>query len=202
MIVCINLLMNAIKYSKGGTVRLRALRLPPGAELPTGLEAPRVEHAAENRDEAGDRLYVEELIMLMRGVIGCTSAPGVGSAFYFVVPIAPTSAAASASAEHARPAACSAPAVEAEASSSAAPLSEAPEGPSGSAAARSPHVLLVEDNPFNREVARLMLTKNGCEVETAEDGRQAVDAFAARQAAGGPPYDCILMDCEMPVLDG
>eukprot|EP00741_Cyanophora_paradoxa_P018523 tig00021070_g17882.t1 len=47
-----------------------------------------------------------------------------------------------------------------------------------------------------------MLAKSGCEVETAEDGLQAVEAFAARQEAGRPPYDCILMDCEMPVLDG
>lgn len=57
-------------------------------------------------------------------------------------------------------------------------------------------VLVVEDNAVNQEVARAMLELLGCQVDIAADGRQAV-AATARQA-----YDLVLMDCQMPVLDG
>lgn len=58
------------------------------------------------------------------------------------------------------------------------------------------HVLLVEDNPVNREVASGMLEFLGCRVDLAEDGRQAVEAVTAHR------YDLILMDCQMPDMDG
>ena len=57
-------------------------------------------------------------------------------------------------------------------------------------------VLLVEDNPINREVAHALLSAVGLVVETAEDGAEAVDMAAAR------PYDLILMDMQMPRMDG
>lgn len=57
-------------------------------------------------------------------------------------------------------------------------------------------VLLVDDNAVNRLVAQGMLEKLGCEVESLDDGAPAV----ARVARGG--IDLVLMDCEMPVLDG
>jgi PAS domain S-box-containing protein len=57
-------------------------------------------------------------------------------------------------------------------------------------------VLLVEDNAINRTIAAYMLEKLGCTYEVAADGEQAVTA-AVR---GG--FDLILMDCQMPVLDG
>jgi signal transduction histidine kinase len=57
-------------------------------------------------------------------------------------------------------------------------------------------VLLVEDNLVNREIALAALAGFGCDVEVAEDGAAAV-ALAARTR-----YDVILMDCEMPGLDG
>ncbi len=57
-------------------------------------------------------------------------------------------------------------------------------------------VLLVEDNEVNRELAEEMLGNIGLVVETAENGQQAV-AKAKLQ-----PYDLILMDCHMPVMDG
>jgi two-component system, sensor histidine kinase and response regulator len=58
------------------------------------------------------------------------------------------------------------------------------------------NVLLVEDNPVNREVATGLLNLLGYHVDSAEDGRQACEA-----AATGA-YDVILMDCQMPVMDG
>jgi CheY-like chemotaxis protein len=57
-------------------------------------------------------------------------------------------------------------------------------------------ILLVEDNPVNREVAATMLRRRGHDVDIAENGREAVDAVAVR------PYDLVLMDIQMPVLDG
>ncbi len=57
-------------------------------------------------------------------------------------------------------------------------------------------VLLVEDNATNRKFAIRVLDKAGWEVEVAEDGRQAVDAHAR------DTFDLILMDIQMPVLDG
>jgi signal transduction histidine kinase/DNA-binding response OmpR family regulator len=57
-------------------------------------------------------------------------------------------------------------------------------------------VLLVEDNPVNREVAVAMLEQFGCEIEVAKNGLEAVQAL--EQAS----YDIVLMDCQMPVMDG
>jgi signal transduction histidine kinase/ligand-binding sensor domain-containing protein/DNA-binding response OmpR family regulator/HPt (histidine-containing phosphotransfer) domain-containing protein len=57
-------------------------------------------------------------------------------------------------------------------------------------------ILVVEDQPLNREVAIGMLTSLGLEVETAHHGQQALDIIQSRS------FDAILMDCEMPVMDG
>jgi CheY-like chemotaxis protein len=57
-------------------------------------------------------------------------------------------------------------------------------------------ILIVEDQPLNREVAIGMLTSLGLEVETAHHGQQALDILQTRS------FDVILMDCEMPVMDG
>jgi CheY-like chemotaxis protein len=58
------------------------------------------------------------------------------------------------------------------------------------------HVLVVEDQELNREVVDGMLTSFGLSVDSAEHGRQAL----AKLAAGR--YDIVLMDCQMPVMDG
>jgi signal transduction histidine kinase/DNA-binding response OmpR family regulator/HPt (histidine-containing phosphotransfer) domain-containing protein len=57
-------------------------------------------------------------------------------------------------------------------------------------------VLLVEDNPVNQQVAQAMLARLGVPVEVADDGSQAVERVRAAD------YDLILMDCQMPVMDG
>ena len=62
-------------------------------------------------------------------------------------------------------------------------------------------VLLVEDVPVNRKLAKIVLTKAGLEVDEAENGAIAVDmALAALEA--GRPYAVVLMDIQMPVMDG
>jgi two-component system sensor histidine kinase/response regulator len=58
-------------------------------------------------------------------------------------------------------------------------------------------VLLVEDNPINRQVATEILQAVGLQVETACDGQQALDQLAQR-----PPFDVVLMDVQMPEMDG
>jgi CheY-like chemotaxis protein/HPt (histidine-containing phosphotransfer) domain-containing protein len=57
-------------------------------------------------------------------------------------------------------------------------------------------ILLAEDSAINRLVAVHQLHKLGCEVENVENGQQAVDATATMQ------FDLVLMDCQMPVMDG
>ena len=58
------------------------------------------------------------------------------------------------------------------------------------------HVLLVEDNAVNRQVAQRLLSLIGISYEIAENGKEALDAIAARA------FDGVLMDCQMPVMDG
>jgi two-component system, sensor histidine kinase and response regulator len=70
--------------------------------------------------------------------------------------------------------------------------------PATAAAARAfvPKILLVEDNPVNREVAVGMLESLGCVAHTAENG------WLALEAMNNDAYDAVLMDCQMPVMDG
>ncbi len=60
----------------------------------------------------------------------------------------------------------------------------------------SARVLLAEDNKANQRVSKAMLEKIGAEVDIAEDGQQVLTLLAEK------PYDLILMDCQMPVMDG
>ncbi|MDO5787033.1 MAG: response regulator [Phascolarctobacterium sp.] len=60
-------------------------------------------------------------------------------------------------------------------------------------------LLLVEDNELNREIACMILCKYGFDLETAENGQEAVEMVAA--AAPGY-YDLVLMDIQMPIMDG
>ena len=58
------------------------------------------------------------------------------------------------------------------------------------------HVLLAEDHPTNRMVVELILGSSGVEVTSVEDGAKAVDRFKSQR------FDAVIMDIQMPVMDG
>jgi CheY-like chemotaxis protein len=114
-----------------------------------------------------------EMIEMMGGTIDARSAPGQGSTFWFDV--------------------------ELEAPAAAEALSESSaEARRASASPRldSPLVLLAEDSPVNQIVARRALERCGCSVEVVGTGTEALRALAAGH------YDAVLMDCQMPEMDG
>ncbi len=78
---------------------------------------------------------------------------------------------------------------------------EGGQGPVGeAAAAQAPsrhRILLVEDNPTNRKVIEALLRKRGYQVQSVENGLQAINAVT-----GGVAADLVLMDCQMPVMSG
>ena len=67
------------------------------------------------------------------------------------------------------------------------------------AALQGKHILLVEDNKLNQEIAQTILTEAGFVIDTADDGTVAVEKL--RQSAAGR-YDLVLMDIQMPLMDG
>lgn len=78
-------------------------------------------------------------------------------------------------------------------------LVEEPEKLVGSGQFQGKKVLLVEDNELNLEIASAILQEEGLVVDTARDGVEAVNRMAA---AGADDYDLILMDVQMPQMDG
>ena len=112
-----------------------------------------------------------QLVELMGGTIGLESAEGRGSRFWFAVPFQPVAAPAP---THRVP----------------EPHLADPETP------LTGRVLLVEDHPVNRHFAFLLLKRLGVEVETANDGIEALDRLERSD------FDAILMDVQMPRMDG
>jgi signal transduction histidine kinase/CheY-like chemotaxis protein len=90
-----------------------------------------------------------------------------------------------------------APAASTGAGSSGQAVRPAPPRPvAGGDAAVGGHVLLVEDNAVNRQVAQRLLSLVGVSFDIAENGRQAVERLTEGR------YDAVLMDCQMPIMDG
>ncbi len=181
-----NLLGNAIKFTASGGVSLMARRLGYGMRIAvrdTGVGIPRDKQAkvfeafaqadgSITRRFGGTGLGLSissRLVRLMGGLIGVESDPGVGSEFYFLLPISEPKAP-----EH-------------EVRASAAPAT---------AEQRALRILLAEDNPINQKLAVTLLSRAGHRVEVVADG------LAAVRAAQAGSYDVVLMDMQMPELDG
>jgi CheY-like chemotaxis protein len=120
------------------------------------------------------------LVTRMGGMIGVDSTPGLGSTFWISLPL-----------RVAEPA--PAPSPDVDATLADALLSSPPDG---AAARPTGRVLMVEDNAVNRTVCGAMLERLGLDFDEAVDG---VEALA--KAVDGH-YDLVLMDCQMPQLDG
>lgn len=115
---------------------------------------------------------VARLADLMGGEVGASSIPGQGSRFWFRIPAA----------RQAR-------------TGTRAPT-ERPQ-PALQTLALSAPVLVAEDNEVNREIIGLLLANLGATVEFAKDGQAAIDAVAS-----GQKFSIVLMDAQMPVVDG
>ncbi len=182
--VLTNLVSNAVKFTDQGEVvidvalgadgmtRLRVADTGIGFDV---AETNRIFGRFQQADTSFTRRFggsglglaiSRELVELMGGVLSCDSLPGVGSRFWFDLPLV----------AHQAPSEIETPEV-----------SEPPAG--------RPRILVADDHPTNRKIVELMLA-DFAEIFTAEDGRQAVDAFKTIE------LDLILMDMQMPVMDG
>lgn len=197
--VLINLLINAIKFTEHGSVEMRVAADDGKLHFSVrdsgiGMDAEvlsRLFQPFSQADESITRkfggtglglLISRELIEAMGGGIQVESAPGAGTCFWFWIPFT-----------EAAPAASPPPA----AASQAALISAAPANPAPDLPTLLPgKLLLVDDNLVNQKLASAMLQRLGLAHDIACDGQQAVEMSAAH------PYDLVLMDMEMPVLDG
>ncbi len=126
------------------------------------------------------------LAQALGGTITVTSQHGQGSTFSATVATGPVDPAFILHADHATPPPIVVPA--------APPTPPAPPTLAG-------HVLLAEDGPDNQRLITFILQKAGLTVDLAEDGQHALDQIT-RARDQHQPYDAVLMDIQMPQLDG
>jgi PAS domain S-box-containing protein len=190
-----NLLSNAVRFTDRGMVELRVALARATAETVTmtfsvqdtgigispeaqsRLFAPFAQaDATITRRYGGTGLglsIVKSLVNLLGGSVQLKSTPGVGSEFTVVLEFALASAPASEAAQPNRP-------------------------ELGEQRLANVRILVVDDSEINLEVTRRILELNGAKVTLAHNGREAFELLRAR--ADG--YDVVLMDVQMPVLDG
>ena len=189
-----NLIGNALKFTAHGSVGL-AVAMTDGllrfrvSDSGEGIPPDAIErifdafeqgpsNTAPARSGAGLGLTISRrLARAMGGDVTCRSAPGVGTTFEFTIAFRPTPRT---------------PTPRPSLSEELAAAGEATAEP----AVRPGRVLVVEDNEVNALVVRGMLEQMGVNAELAVDGQKAL----ARM--GQTSYDLVLMDCQMPVLDG
>lgn len=198
--VLLNYANNAVKFTERGKIVIRAgVAHMQGDEMElrfevsdTGIgiadeQRERLFRSFEQADSSITRKYggtglglaiSKRLAEIMGGTVGVESTPGRGSRFWFTCRVG----------QSPRARALAAPgAIEATGECAA---------PGAAASLAGARVLLVEDNELNREVAAALLREVGAEVDFAEDGAQALQCLQAQT------YQLVLMDLQMPVMDG
>jgi signal transduction histidine kinase/ActR/RegA family two-component response regulator/HPt (histidine-containing phosphotransfer) domain-containing protein len=198
--VLVNLIGNAIKFTEQGRIAIEVGRRPQKASE-NGLVLFQVNDTGIGiADDIQNRLFQKfsqadgsitrrfggtglglsiskELVELMGGEIGVLSSPGRGSRFWFAVPLAATDGKALRSRDFPVDHLAAAPGI-------------------GESAMECRRILLVDDNAVNRKIAMVLLSQAGHAVTAASDGREALDA------AQSDDFDLVLMDVQMPVMDG
>lgn len=206
--VLLNLLGNAVKFTENGRIDLRGSVVEETDDAllvrfevrDTGIGiAP--EHLGNlfNAFEQGDcsttrrfggtglgLALTRHLAELMGGKVGAQSELGLGSTFWFTVRLAPAQQPVNLQSEHALEVIAQPRAGNSTGQSKFAP---------GSAQSTA-RVLLVEDNRFNQEVALAVLKRGGVKADLAPDGRAALEKVRSHQ------YNLVLMDLQMPIMDG
>jgi signal transduction histidine kinase/ActR/RegA family two-component response regulator len=195
------LIANAVKFTAEGGVSVRLDRAGDGVAIrvsDTGCGIEPAHHAQlfeafSQADASTTRLHegaglglalVARHARRLGGRVEVDSRPGEGSTFTLHLPLTRATDAPEETPAPTRP--LLAP------PAAAAPLVVA----AAPSVAAVPRVLVVDDHPVNREVARIMLQAFGCEVVEACDGQEAV------QLAGEQVLDLVLMDVRMPRMDG
>ncbi|WP_114970850.1 EAL domain-containing protein [Rhodoferax ferrireducens] len=201
--VLLNLVGNAVKFTESGEVAIRVSAVGPFGThgtlrfevIDSGIGV--AEHAiasifdsftqadpssTRGHDGSGLGLAIcKQLCALMGGEIGVDSVPGVGSTFWFALPLQRGSMPVLVSVSDAR---------------SGQVLVVDESAMVRQARKRFPEILIVEDNRTSQTIAAGMLQMLDCKSEVAANGRMAVQAFKRK------PWDLILMDCNMPEMDG
>jgi signal transduction histidine kinase/CheY-like chemotaxis protein/HPt (histidine-containing phosphotransfer) domain-containing protein len=189
--VLLNFANNAVKFSGGGEVLIRAMVTAADADASlirfevrdegVGIGAEQQEklfQAFQQADTTTTRRYggsglgliiSKQLVGMMGGELGLQSALGEGSTFWCAIRFA----------------------------LGRAPLEAEGEGdPARPASLAGVRVLLAEDNLFNQQVAVDLLRDAGATVQLAANGREALALLGAHE------FDCVLMDIQMPEMDG
>lgn len=195
--VCTNLVSNAVKYTgAGGTIRCDVTQKPGEkegwcdtvitvADNGIGMSQEFQKHIFEpfERERTSTVSKVEgsgigmgivkKLVGLMGGTVAVESKIGVGSTFTVTIPC--------------------------RIASEDETQAKRETNPSDQKCLRGTRILLTEDNDLNAEIATELLQEEGCTVDRAKDGVECVDML--EKAANGT-YQLILMDIQMPVMNG
>ncbi len=204
--VLVNLVGNAIKFTEIGSVTIRAALIQQEGQEPllefrvidTGIGIPKQKldtifqpfsqaDTSVTRKFGGTGLGLtisRRLTRMLGGDLTVESTPGKGSTFIVRVKTGPLEGV---------------PMVDRLESASGAGQQDG-EGDQ-KIDLRGARILVAEDGPDNQRLITFLLRKAGAEVELAENGQKAVEMVQAAQEQG-TPYDLVLMDVQMPVMDG
>jgi PAS domain S-box-containing protein len=206
-----NLLGNALKFTERGRIalgvelvsqtrdelKLRFTVTDTGIGIPAS-DRDRLFETFTQADDSNTRKYggtglglaiSKQLVELLGGEIGVESDPGAGSRFWFTASFGKAAKAGAVVPAAPRTRVRETPAPQAKAAPKEAPQEI-------STLRQSMRILLAEDNEINQRITLRLLQKLGVAADAVVNGRQAVEALEKKK------YDLVLMDCQMPDMDG